>query len=139
MADKECLTCGHHESGICDTWCDHGESWSQSNKNRCMKEEKAMKILEMFLHKQCDLERTKFAYDANEVWEAVKIASEALEKQIAGIPNIEGDGYADGFLVYDTWYCPNCDKEYEIDYDDYDYCPNCGKHIKKIWEDWSVE
>ena len=39
---------------------------------------KAVQILDMFLHKQCDLERTKFAYDANEVWEAVRIARDAL-------------------------------------------------------------
>lgn len=60
----------------------------------------------------------------------------ALEKQIAKKPNIEGDGYADGQLVYDTWICPNCEKHYEIDYDDYDYCPNCGQKI--LW-DWGNE
>ena len=76
---------------------------------------------------------------AIKITEALEIAIQALEKQIVGIPNIEGDGYADGVLVYDIWYCPNCEKEYEIDYDDYNYCPNCGKHIKKIWEDWSEE
>ena len=46
-----------------------------------MTREKASKVLEMFLFKQCDLERTKFAYDANTVWDAVKIASEALERE----------------------------------------------------------
>lgn len=46
-------------------------------------------------------------------------------------PNLEGDGYADGHLVYDTWICPNCEKHYEIDYDNYDYCPNCGQHIDR--------
>ena len=48
---------------------------------------------------------------------------------------IEGDGYdPDGNLVYDTWICPNCEKHYELDYDEYDYCPNCGQAI-----DWSEE
>lgn len=56
----------------------------------------------------------------------------ALEKQIPKKPNLEGDGYADGHLVYDTWICPCCEKHYEVDYDDYDYCPNCGQAI-----DWS--
>ena len=53
----------------------------------------------------------------------------AREKQIAKKPYYEGDGYADGQLVYDTWICPCCDKGYEVDYDDYDYCPNCGQKI----------
>lgn len=41
--------------------------------------EEAIKILEMFLHKQCDLERTKFAYSQEEIWHAVKMATESLE------------------------------------------------------------
>ena len=97
------------------------------------REEKALKILEMFLHKQCDLEKTKFTYDANEIWEAVNIASKALEKQIPEEPDYEGDGYDDnGELIYDTWICRNCEQDYEVDYDHYDYCPNCGQRIK--WE-----
>ena len=42
----------------------------------------------------------------------------------------EGDGYDDsGNLIYDTWICPNCEKDHEVDYDDYDFCPNCGQAI----------
>ena len=63
--------------------------------------------------------------------EEIDIAIKALEKQIPKKPNIEGDGYADGQLVYDTWICPCCEKHYEIDYDSYDYCPNCGQHIDR--------
>ena len=63
--------------------------------------------------------------------EEMDIAIKALEKQIPKKPNIEGDGYADGQLVYDTWICPFCGKHYEIDYDSYDYCPNCGQHIDR--------
>lgn len=44
-----------------------------------MTDEKALEILEMFLHKQCSLKRTEFAYDANTVWHAVNMAAEALE------------------------------------------------------------
>ena len=58
----------------------------------------------------------------------------AAEKQIAKKPDFEGDGYADGHLVYDTWICPCCGKHYEVDYDDYDFCPNCGQKL-----DWSDE
>ena len=61
----------------------------------------------------------------------VEELKEAREKQIPQTPCIEGDGYADGHLVYDTWICPHCEEHYEIDYDDYDYCPKCGQAINK--------
>ena len=59
----------------------------------------------------------------------INTLKEALEKQMAKIPNYEGDGYYNGVLVYDTWICPCCEKKYEVDYEDYAYCPNCGQHI----------
>jgi len=56
----------------------------------------------------------------------------ALNKQIPMLPNIEGDGCDnDGNIIYDTWICPNCGKNYEIDYDIYKYCPNCGQAIDR--------
>lgn len=58
---------------------------------------------------------------------------EIMEKNTPKKPNLEGDGYADGHLVYNTWICPYCDKHYEVDYEKYDVCPNCGQAI-----DWSV-
>ena len=58
----------------------------------------------------------------------------AVEKQTAKKPDYEGDGYADGHLVYDTWICPCCGKHYEVDYDNYNYCPDCGQKV-----DWSDE
>ena len=63
--------------------------------------------------------------------EASEMAILALEKQIPKIPDVEGDGYADGHLVYDTWICPCCGEHYEIDYDNYEYCPKCGQHIDR--------
>lgn len=63
-----------------------------------------------------------------------KDTGKAFEKQIAKRPYYEGDGYADGQMVYDTWICPNCESEYEVEYDDYGYCPNCGQKL-----DWSDE
>lgn len=59
---------------------------------------------------------------------------EAVKRQQAKEPYYEGDGYADGQPVYDTWICPCCGKAYEVDYDDYGYCPNCGQKL-----DWSEE
>lgn len=50
-------------------------------------------------------------------------------------PSYFGDGYADGHLVYDTYECPNCGKQYEVDYDDYDYCPNCGQKLDMTMEE----
>lgn len=53
------------------------------------------------------------------------------ERDTEKIPDYEGDGYADGHMVYDTWICPNCGERYEVDYDVYDFCPRCGQRIKK--------
>lgn len=66
------------------------------------------------------------------VEEACIVACEALAKQIPKKPDLEGDGYWDGQIVYDTWICPCCGKRYEVDYEEYDYCPKCGQKI-----DWS--
>lgn len=61
----------------------------------------------------------------------VEELQQAMEKQIPKIPDVEGDGYSDGKLVYDTWICPCCNEHYEIDYDEYEYCPKCGQHIDR--------
>ena len=39
----------------------------------------------------------------------------------------------EGNLVYDMAVCPECHREFEIDYDEHcDYCPSCGQKL-----DWS--
>lgn len=68
-----------------------------------------------------------------------KKANEALDFAIVTLVNLpsadrpigewvgEADGYADGELVYDTWYCSNCG--YVVDDEEpptWNYCPNCG-------------
>ena len=53
----------------------------------------------------------------------------AVEKQKPMEPDYEGDGYADGYMVYDTWICPNCEHRFETDSGNYLYCPNCGQKI----------
>ncbi len=60
---------------------------------------------------------------------------EAREKQMAKKPDYEGDGYADGRLVYDTWICPCCGRHYEVDCDDYSFCPNCGQKLDRSDEE----
>lgn len=45
-----------------------------------------------------------------------------------------GDGYADGYMVYDMAECPNCGYEYEEGDKDWGlpFCPNCGQSLN--WE-----
>lgn len=84
------------------------------------------------------LKREKPIHDTRkcgiELCEAVDTAIEALEKQTPKPMDLEGDGYADGVMIYDTWICPRCGKHYELEYDDYDFCPNCGQALD--WEDY---
>lgn len=70
-------------------------------------------------------------YDSLEtVEEACRMGMTALGKQIPKVPDYEGDGYDDnGEIMYDTAYCPNCRREFEVDYDTPDYCPNCGQSL----------
>lgn len=59
----------------------------------------------------------------------VEECREAREKQKPKKPDYEGDGYADGHMVYDTWICPCCRKRYEVEYDNYEHCQKCGQAI----------
>lgn len=45
-----------------------------------------------------------------------------------------GDGYADGYMVYDMAECPSCGYEYEDGDKDWglSFCPNCGQKLN--WE-----
>ena len=45
-----------------------------------------------------------------------------------------GDGYADGYMVYDMAECPNCGYKYEEGDKDWglSFCPNCGQSLN--WE-----
>lgn len=72
---------------------------------------------------------------SNEETDALGLALEAMELQVAKKPHIWGDGYADGELVYDMYDCPNCDKSYELYYEKYGCCPRCGQKLD--WSDWS--
>ena len=47
-----------------------------------------------------------------------------------------GDGYADGYMVYDMAECPNCGYKYEDGDKDWGlpFCPNCGQSL-----DWESE
>ena len=75
---------------------------------------------------ECAIRHIQTAVDVDP-W-AVEIAVEAMEKQIPKRLIAEGDGYADGAMVYDRFYCPTCDRHFEEDEIE-DYCPNCGQKI----------
>ena len=62
---------------------------------------------------------------------AREIAVDAMEKQIPKELVADGDGYTDGSMVYDSFYCPSCDYHME-DYEVKNFCPNCGQAI-----DWT--
>ena len=52
----------------------------------------------------------------------------------------EYDGYADGNVVIDNWYCSNCDYCYEdFEEPDWNYCPNCGAKMSEIPTDSESE
>ena len=66
-----------------------------------------------------------FLLNKKECLAAIKAAPSADRPQGEWIG--EADGYADGELVYDTWYCSNCG--YVVDDDEpptWNFCPNCG-------------
>lgn len=63
----------------------------------------------------------------------LEIAAEAIEKQTAKAPDIEGDGCdREGNIIYDTWICPCCGRYYELEFEEYKHCPECGQKI-----DWT--
>ena len=66
--------------------------------------------------------------------ECLEMSKQALEKQIPKKPNLQGDGYADGELVYDYAECPvcGCDFEEESNCWGCKFCPDCGQAL-----DWS--
>jgi rubrerythrin len=65
--------------------------------------------------------------------DACKGAIELLEQEPKTVLYI-GDGYADGYMVYDMAECPNCGYEYEDSDKDWGlpFCPNCGQNLN--WE-----
>ena len=79
------------------------------------------------------LERLK-PYDYEDTGLTPEQIRELKERDTPKMPQYEGDGYADGEMVYDTWICPNCGNKYEVDYDDYKHCPNCGQAIDENLE-----
>lgn len=105
--------------------------------------QEAKKIMEMFLHKQCDLQRTEFAYSQNEVWDAVKMSADALEEveQYRALGTVEELKEAREKQVAkkpihkikrpNSLYgvCSVCGRRLVTD----KYCPRCGQRI--LWKE----
>ena len=66
-------------------------------------------------------EDVKSVVNGDEEVMAMKMAIEALEKQIPKKPDLDGGVY-----------CPCCLHEFKENYDETRYCPNCGQAL-----DWS--
>lgn len=78
--------------------------------------------------------------DADELYQSLKEAgmlfalrmvekAPTIEARTAyGVWQGEGDGYADGHIVYDTWECSECGHEEATDEPELlpSYCPSCG-------------
>ena len=50
-----------------------------------------------------------------------------------------GDGYADGYMVFDMAECPNCGRKFEYGDETWNcnFCPDCGQALK--WENEDKE
>ena len=81
----------------------------------------------------------RLAYNIHGVMDVIDLEQEPIlnklkEKDEAKAVRYEGDGYADGAMVYDMAFCPNCEHEFEEDSENWecDFCPNCGQKLR--WE-----
>ena len=74
--------------------------------------------IECRICKENKLMKCKFDY-----MESPLLLKELIDKEIPKKPRFESDGYYDGQPVYDTWICPNCNKEIQAGLA---YCPHCG-------------
>lgn len=90
-----------------------------------MTREKVIEVLDLFLHKQCDLARVIPSYDYNTIWHAVDFARESL-----------GTDNGDKFVCI----CDSCgrklnadDKRYIVTIGDdiFDLCNNCVKGYER--------
>ena len=74
---------------------------------------------------------------ANQNWTPQRVKTLLLRQPAANVAEVvqgqwegEGDGYADGEIVLDVWYCSQCGYCIDDGTDNPDllpkYCPNCG-------------
>ncbi len=93
-----------------------------------------IKQIDDLLKNMSDSEKRRFKSRLLKEQETLQECKKIFEKQISKELSYEGDGYDDnGEMIYDTAFCPNCEKEFEVYYCEHgNYCPNCGQAL-----DWS--
>lgn len=93
------------------------------------------------LHKVQELRHKNEGIFDKSVSDALLVAEACMTKQIPVGVYVEGDGYADGFLVYDTAYCQTCGhlltEDFEPFTDQYPYCPRCSQAL--LWPKYNDE
>ena len=119
--DKECIA----HSLTKDGWQEHFDNLTQEKETeyKNVRDEMANSCLE------CAKEHRQLA-------EWLKELKKYKEKDTPKLVVYSGDGYADGYLVYDYAECPNCGREFEEDRDEWEmpFCCACGQALK-----WEVE
>lgn len=97
---------------------------------------KAEDVIRAIAEQLCWIARTEYGDKfTTEDW------LEEAEDYVSDLPTIEAnegewvgeaDGYWNGELIYDVWYCPFCDHCIEEDEQELlpNYCPNCGADMR---------
>ena len=106
-------------------------------------EDVAIEILDMFLHKQCSLERTKRHYSPEAVWHAVKMARDRLGQErlnghrsdviiIDESERLKGRWIFNNQVQYvDECHCSLCGQVLSTYKGERkNFCPNCGADMR---------
>lgn len=114
--------------GECDAWNIYKNYLSAQPEHLTDDDFETIKIhLDAYKEKLCNQGRWKEAKEYQRIYDRFMAFASTQVDRPQGEWIGEADGYADGELVYDTWYCSNCG--YVVDDDEpptWNYCPNCG-------------
>ena len=71
-----------------------------------------------------------------ERWDEIILLQKLVDKETSkSIEYISTVGDSDAYPVYDAAICPNCDRKFEVEYEEhYNYCPDCGQKLN-----WEIE
>ena len=95
---------------------------------------KAWEFCDYLISKGRNDEQKPVSHFADNLREFVSEELPSVKPQEPTTVLYSGDGYADGYMVYDMAECPNCGYEYEDGDKDWGlpFCPNCGQELN--WE-----